>query len=87
MSAPLTSATHGLDYTFTVTQAANYDYAVAVTVNGQPVTCTVSSSGNNAYTYTIPAKSVTGPVVITVKKTLPSGTTYDHASTGNGTSR
>lgn len=70
-----TSATHGLDYTFTVTQAANYDYAVAVTVNGQPVTCTVSSSGSNAYTYTIPAKSVTGPVVITVKKAPQSGTT------------
>lgn len=71
----LTSATHGLDYTFTVTQAANYDYAVAVTVNGQPVTCTVSNSGSNAYTYTIPAKSVTGPVVITVKKAPQSGTT------------
>ena len=71
----LTSATHGQNYTFTVTQAANYDYAVAVTVNGQPVTCTVSSSGSNAYTYTIPAKSVTGPVVITVKKAPQSGTT------------
>lgn len=70
----LTSATHGQNYTFTVTQAANYDYAVAVTVNGQPVTCTVSSSGSR-YTYTIPAKSVTGPVVITVKKAPQSGTT------------
>lgn len=69
-----TSATHGLDYTFTVTQAANYDYAVAVTVNGQPVTCTVSSSGR-LYTYTIPAASVTGSVVITVKKAPQSGTT------------
>lgn len=68
-------ATHGQEYTFTVTQATNYDYAVAVTVNGQPVTCTVSSSGSNAYTYTIPAKSVTGPVVITVKKAPQSGTT------------
>ena len=74
VSAP-TPAKHGLDYTFTVTQAANYDYAVAVTVNGLPVTCTVNSSGNNAYTYTIPAKSVTGPVVITVKKAPQSGTT------------
>ena len=74
VNAP-TPAKHGLDYTFTVTQAANYDYAVAVTVNGQPVTCTVSSSGSNAYTYTIPAKSVTGPVVITVKKAPQSGTT------------
>ena len=74
VSAP-TSATHGQNYTFTVTQAANYDYAVAVTVNGLPVTCTVSSSGSNAYTYTIPAKSVTGPVVITVKKAPQSGTT------------
>ena len=74
VSAP-TSATHGQNYTFTVTQAANYDYAVAVTVNGQPVTCTVSNSGSNAYTYTIPAKSVTGPVVITVKKAPQSGTT------------
>lgn len=74
VSAP-TSAKHGLDYTFTVTQAANYDYAVAVTVNGLPVTCTVSNSGSNAYTYTIPAKSVTGPVVITVKKAPQSGTT------------
>ena len=74
VNAP-TSATHGQNYTFTVTQAANYDYAVAVTVNGQPVTCTVSSSGSNAYTYTIPAKSVTGPVVITVKKAPQSGTT------------
>ena len=47
VNAP-TSATHGQEYTFTVTQAANYDYAVAVTVNGLPVTCTVSSSGSNA---------------------------------------
>ena len=69
-----TSATHGRNYTFTVTQAANYDYAVAVTVNGLPVTCTVSSSGSR-YTYTIPAASVTGPVVITVKKAPQSGTT------------
>lgn len=74
VSAP-TSAKHGLDYTFTVTQAANYDYAVAVTVNGQPVTCAVSSSGSNAYTYTIPAAAVTGPVIITVKKAPQSGTT------------
>lgn len=74
VSAP-TSATHGQNYTFTVTQAANYDYAVAVTVNGLPVTCTVSSSGSSVYTYTIPAKSVTGPVVITVKKAPQSGTT------------
>lgn len=74
VSAP-TSAKHGQEYTFTVTQAANYDYAVAVTVNGQPGTCAVSSSGRNAYTYTIPAKSVTGPVVITVKKAPQSGTT------------
>lgn len=84
VNAP-TPAKHGQEYTFTVTQAANYDYAVAVTVNGLPVTCTVSSSGSNAYTYTIPAKSVTGPVVITVKKTLPSGTTMITFN-GNGTS-
>lgn len=83
VSAP-TSATHGQNYTFTVTQAANYNYAVAVTVNGQPVTCTVSSSGSR-YTYTIPAASVTGPVVITVKKTLPSGTTMITFN-GNGAS-
>lgn len=69
-----TSATHGLDYTFAITQAANYDYAVAVTVNGQPVTCTVSSSGS-VYTYTIPAAYVTGSVVIAVKKAPQSGTT------------
>ena len=74
VSAP-TPAKHGQNYTFMVTQAANYDYAVAVTVNGQPVTCTVSSSGSSVYTYTIPAKSVTGPVVITVKKAPQSGTT------------
>lgn len=73
VSAP-TSAAHGRNYTFTVTQAANYDYAVAVTVNGLPVTCTVSSSGSR-YTYTISAASVTGPVVITVKKAPQSGTT------------
>ena len=72
VNAP-TSATHGQEYTFTVTQAANYDYAVAVTVNGQPVTCTVSGSGS-LYTYMIPA-AVTGPVVITVKKAPQSGTT------------
>lgn len=83
VSAP-TSAKHGQNYTFTVTQAANYDYAVAVTVNGQPVTCTVSSSGSR-YTYTIPAAFVTGPVVITVKKTLPSGTTMITFN-GNGAS-
>lgn len=72
--SPLTPATHGQNYTFTVTQAANYDYAVAVTVNDQPVTCTVSSSGS-LYTYMIPDTSVTGPVVITVKKAPQSGTT------------
>lgn len=83
VSAP-TSTTHGQNYTFTVTQAANYDYAVAVTVNGLPVTCTVSSSGSR-YTYTISAASVTGPVVITVKKTLPSGTTMITFN-GNGAS-
>ena len=83
VNAP-TPAKHGQEYTFTVTQAANYDYAVAVTVNGQPVTCTVSSSGSR-YTYTIPAASVTGPVVITVKKTLPSGTTMITFN-GNGAS-
>lgn len=83
VNAP-TSATHGQNYTFTVTQAANYDYAVAVTVNGQPGTCAVSSSGRNAYTYTIPAKSVTGPVVITVKKAPQSGTTQI-VLTGSGT--
>ena len=82
VNAP-TSATHGQEYTFTVTQAANYDYAVAVTVNGQPVTCTVSSSGR-LYTYTIPAASVTGPVVITVKKAPQSGTTQI-VLTGSGT--
>lgn len=80
----LTPATHGQNYTFTVMQAANYDYAVAVTVNGLPVTCTVSSSGSR-YTYTIPAAFVTGPVVITVKKTLPSGTTMITFN-GNGAS-
>lgn len=69
-----TPATHGQEYTFTVTQAANYDYAVAVTVNGQPVTCAVNSSGS-VYTYTIPAAYVTGSVVITVKKAPQSGTT------------
>lgn len=79
-----TPATHGQEYTFTVTQAANYDYAVAVTVNGQPVTCAVSSSGS-VYTYTIPAAYVTGLVVITVKKTLPSGTTMITFN-GNGAS-
>ena len=83
VNAP-TSATHGQEYTFTVTQAANYDYAVAVRVNDQPVTCTVSSSGS-LYTYTIPAAFVTGPVVITVKKTLPSGTTMITFN-GNGAS-
>lgn len=81
VNAP-TSATHGQEYTFTVTQAANYDYAVAVTVNGQPVTCTVSSG--RLYTYTIPAASVTGPVVITVKKAPQSGTTQI-VLTGSGT--
>lgn len=69
-----TSATHGQNYTFTVTQADNYDYAVAVTVNGQPVTCAVNSSGS-VYTYTIPAAYVTGSVVIAVKKAPQSGTT------------
>ena len=73
VSAP-PSAMHGQNDTVTVTQAANYDYAVAVTVNGQPVTCTVSSSGS-LYTYMIPDTSVTGPVVITVKKAPQSGTT------------
>lgn len=80
VNAP-TPAKHGQNYTFTVTQAANYDYAVAVTVNGQPVTCTVSSSGR---LYTIPAASVTGPVVITVKKAPQSGTTQI-VLTGSGT--
>ena len=60
-------ATYGADYSFTVNQNAGFDYTVSVTVGGQTVTPTSSSSGTE-YTYTIPGNQITGDVVVTVTK-------------------
>ena len=58
------TAQKGEDYTFTLEPLANYDYAVAATVNGAEVPCTLDGT-----TYTIPAASVTGDIAITVTRT------------------
>lgn len=69
VSAP-SAATYGADFSFSVNKAAYTEYAVAVTVDGIPVTFTENSSG-----YTIPGNSITGDVAITVGKTSQNNTT------------
>lgn len=75
-----TTATHGKEYTFTVTEASGYDYEVSATVGGKDVTLSGS--------YTIAAADVTGNIVINVSKTekpdIPTPETYTVTVYKNG---
>lgn len=61
-------AVKGQDYVFTADNAANYTYDVTVTVGGTEIDTVTVSNG----TYTIPADSVTGDIVITYERTANS---------------
>ena len=66
-------ATYGVDYSFTVTQDADYNYTVSATAGGETLNLTSTNEGN-VYTYTIAGDKITGDVAVTVakeKKTTP----------------
>lgn len=64
-------ATYNADYTFTVTEDANYTYATTVTVGGKDYALGTPENGK----YTIPGTDIKGDIVIKVEKTLkPSDT-------------
>lgn len=66
-------AAYGTDYTFAVTQNADYSYTVSAKVGDETLSLTSTSEGN-VYTYTIPGDKITGDVTVTVdreKKTTP----------------
>lgn len=78
-------ATYNIDYTFTVTEDANYSYTTTVTVGGKTYSLGAPENGK----YTIPGTDIKGDIVITVTKTVtPSSvvsvTKPDYVK-GNGT--
>lgn len=78
-------ATYNADYTFTVTEDANYSYTTTVTVGGKSYALGTPENGK----YTIPGIDIKGDIVISVTKTVkPSSvvsvTKPDYVK-GNGT--
>jgi len=63
-------ATYNTDYTFTVTEDANYTYTTSVTVGGKAYTLGNAENG----TYTIPGTDIKGDIVITVEKNVKPST-------------
>ena len=59
-------ATYNTDYTFTVTEEANYSYTTTVTVGGNTYSLGAPENGK----YTIPGTDIKGDIVITVTKTV-----------------
>ncbi len=59
-------ATYNTDYTFTVTEEANYSYTTTVTVGGKAYTLGAPENGK----YTIPGTDIKGDIVISVTKTV-----------------
>lgn len=59
-------ATYNTDYTFTVTEEANYSYTTTVTVGGKAYTLGTPENGK----YTIPGTDIKGDIVISVTKTV-----------------
>lgn len=72
------TAQHGQAYTLTLQRAANYDYAVSVTVGGRAV-----QAVQNGSSYTIPGDAILGDVVIVVTK-VPLTDTTQLVFVGNG---
>ena len=79
-------ATYGVDYSFTVTQDADYNYTVSATAGGETLNLTSTNEGN-VYTYTIAGDKITGDVAVTVAKekktTPPVPSTFDVTWEGN----
>lgn len=78
-------ASYGTDYTFTVTKATGYTYAVSAKVGDETLNLTSTNEGN-VYTYTIPGDKITGDVAVTVTKTKdtpPTPSTFDVTWNGN----
>lgn len=79
-------ATYGVDYSFTVTQDADYNYTVSATAGGETLNLTSTNEGN-VYTYTIAGDKITGDVAVTVAKekktTPPVPSTFDVTWDGN----
>ena len=79
-------ATYGTDYSFTVTQDADYNYTVSATAGGETLNLTSTNEGN-VYTYTIAGDKITGDVAVTVAKekktTPPVPSTFDVTWDGN----
>lgn len=59
-------ATYNIDYTFTVTEDANYSYTTTVTVGGKTYSLGAPENGK----YTIPGTDIKGDIVISVTKTV-----------------
>lgn len=66
------TATYGQDYAFTVSKDSKYNYTVTAAVNGKTVDCTYDETKN---VYIIAGSDITGPVTISVEKTMPTNTT------------
>lgn len=79
-------ATYGVDYSFTVTQDADYNYTVSATAGDETLSLTSTNEGN-VYTYTIAGDKITGDVAVTVAKekktTPPVPSTFDVTWDGN----
>lgn len=67
----------GKDYTFSK-PAGSTNYTVSATVNGKAVPCKKNADG----TYTIEAKYITGPIIVTAKTTQTTGGTSSGNTTG-----
>ncbi len=81
VTVELKEATYGQDYTFAVNREKNYDYAISVTVNEQPVACEVQDDK-----YTISGQYITGPIAIKVTKVPQNNTTrieFDGSGAGD----
>lgn len=68
------NTTAGKDYTFSLNRKKGFDYTVTVKIGDSEVATTYDAASG---LYTIPSKSITGAVVITVGKTaIPKVSTY-----------
>ena len=65
LTADTLIAESGKDYSFSATDADNYDYVVSAAINGATVTVTDNGDG----TYTIPGADITGPITVTATRT------------------
>lgn len=80
ITLPDRKPTYGTDYVFTLNEEADYDYDVTVTVGDKLVNATVGENGK----YTIPGAEITGPVAISVTKTVAAPIDINFVGTGAG---